>query len=161
MKTLILYATRHGCAEKCAAKLGAALHGEVKTAHLKDAGAIDLSDYETVVIGGSIHAGKIQKVVKSFCAKNLEALKNKRLGLFLCCMEEGPKAEEQFAGAFPEVLIGAATAKGLFGGEFDFDRMNWLEKAIIKKISKIEASVSKIKEQAILDFAAVLSGPAA
>jgi menaquinone-dependent protoporphyrinogen oxidase len=99
--------------------------------------------------------------VKDYCAKNLEVLKNKRLGLFLCCMEEGPKAEVQFAGAFPEVLIGAATTKSLFGGEFDFDRMNWLEKAIIKKISKIDASVSKIKEQAILDFAAALNGPAA
>ena len=70
MKTLILYATRHGCAEKCATKLG-----------------------------GSIHAGKIQKGVKDFCAKNLEVLKGKRLGLYLCCMEEGPKAEAQFAAA--------------------------------------------------------------
>jgi len=161
MKTLILYATRHGCAEKCAAKLDAALQGEATTKNFKDAGRIDLADYETVVIGGSIHAGKVQKVVKDYCAKNLEVLKNKRLGLFLCCMEEGPKAEVQFAGAFPEVLIGAATTKSLFGGEFDFDRMNWLEKAIIKKISKIDASVSKIKEQAILDFAAALNGPAA
>lgn len=158
MKTLILYATRHGCAEKCAAKLGAALQGEVKIANFKDAGAIDLADYEAVVIGGSIHAGKIQKGVKNFYAKNLEVLKSKRLGLFLCCMEEGPKAEEQFAGAFPEVLVRAATAKGFFGGELDFDRMNWLEKAIIKKVSKIDASVSKIKEQTILDFATVLNG---
>jgi menaquinone-dependent protoporphyrinogen oxidase len=158
MKTLILYATRHGCAEKCAAKLGAALQGEVKTVNFKDAGAIGLADYEAVVIGGSIHAGKVQKGVKDFCAKNLEVLKSKRLGLFLCCMEEGPKAEEQFAGAFPKELVDAASARGLFGGEFDFDRMNWLEKAIIKKVSKIDASVSKIKEQAILDFAAVLNG---
>ena len=161
MKTLILYATRHGCAEKCAAKLAAALQGEVKTENLKTAGAIGLSDFETVVIGGSIHAGKVQKGVKGFCAKNLKVLKGKRLGLFLCCMEEGPKAEEQFAGAFPDDLVRAATAKGLFGGEFDFDRMNWLEKAIIKKISKIDTSVSKIKEQAILDFAAALNGPVA
>jgi menaquinone-dependent protoporphyrinogen oxidase len=161
MKTLILYATRHGCAEKCAAKLGAALQGEVKTANFKDAGAIGLADYEAVVIGGSIHAGKIQKGVKDFCAKNLEVLKSKRLGLFLCCMEEGPKAEQQFAGAFPKELADAAAARGLFGGEFDFDRMNWLEKAIIKKVSKIDASVSKIKEQAILDFASALNGPPA
>jgi menaquinone-dependent protoporphyrinogen oxidase len=159
MRTLILYATRHGCAKKCAAKLGVALQGEVKTANLKDAGAIGLADYEAVVIGGSIHAGKVQKSVKVFCAKNLEVLKSKRLGLFLCCMEEGPKAEEQFAGAFPKELVDAAVARGLFGGEFDFDRMNWLEKAIIKKISKIDASVSKIKEQAILDFASALNGP--
>ena len=161
MKTLILYATRHGCAEKCAMKLGAALQGDVKTSNFKDAGAIGLVDFETVVIGGSIHAGKIQKGVKDFCAKNLEVLKGKRLGLYLCCMEEGPKAEAQFAGAFPEVLVRAAMAKGLFGGEFDFDRMNWLEKAIIKKISKIDASVSKINEQAIRDFAAALNGPGA
>lgn len=65
------------------------------------------------------------------------------------------------ADAFPEVLIGAAAAKDLFGGAFDLDRMNWLQKATIKKISKIDASVSKIKEKAILDFASALNGPAA
>jgi menaquinone-dependent protoporphyrinogen oxidase len=160
-RTLIVYATKHGCAEQCAGKLGAALSGEVTTLNIKDARKIDLSAYDVVAVGGSIHAGKVQGSVRDFCAKNLEVLKAKRLGLFICHMEKGAKADEEFAAAFPKELIDAATAKGLFGGAFDFDRMNWLGKAMIKKIAKITSSVSKIDEGNIAAFARALDGPAA
>jgi len=159
MKTVVLYASRHGSAGKCAAKIAGKSAGETTVLNLKNAGPIDLADYDAVIIGGSIRAGRIQKNVKRFCEKNLKALKGKRLGLFLCCMAEGAKAEEQFAQAFPGELIAAAAAKGLFGGEFDFDKMNWLEKAVIKKISGVTASVSKLKDEAIDSFVRAMSGP--
>jgi hypothetical protein len=38
--------------------------------------------------------------------------------------------------------------------------MNWLEKAMIKKIAKVTASVSKIDEENIAAFARALNGPA-
>jgi menaquinone-dependent protoporphyrinogen oxidase len=159
-KTLIVYATKHGCTEKCAGKLGAALFGEVTTLNAKNARKIDLADYGSIAVGGSIHAGRVQRSVRDFCARNLKVLEGKRLGLFLCHMEEGQKAAEQFVAAFPKELVVVATAKGLFGGEFDFDRMNWLEKAMIKKIAKVTASVSKIDEENIAAFARALNGPA-
>ena len=52
-----------------------------------------MAAYGAVVVGGSVHAGKIQKSVRAFCDRNLETLKGKRRGLFLCRMEEGEKAE--------------------------------------------------------------------
>jgi len=152
MKTLILYASRHGCAEKCARKLAELLGGEVAVADFESSDRTALADTETMILGGSIHAGKIQKEVKRYIEKNLAALKGKRLGLFLCCMEEGQKAEEQFRNAFPPELVQAAKAKGLFGGEFNFERMTWWERAIIRKIAKIDASVSKIREDRISEF---------
>ena len=160
-RTLIVYATKHGCTERCAGKVAAALPGEVKMLSIKDARNIDLSTFDAVAVGGSIHAGKIQTSVRDFCAKNLEVLKGKRFGLFLCHMEEGAKAEAEFAAAFPKELIEAATAKGLFGGAFDFDRMTWLEKAMVKKIAHVTASVSKIDEASIAAFARALAGPVA
>ncbi|HEX2694210.1 MAG TPA: flavodoxin domain-containing protein [Acidobacteriota bacterium] len=160
-KTLVVFATKHGCTEQCAGKLGAALSGEVVTLNIKDAGKIDLAAYDAVAVGGSIHAGKVQRSVQDFCAKHQESLKGKRLGLFICCMEEGAKADEEFAAAFPKELVEAAAAKGLFGGALDLERMNWLEKALIKKMAKITASVSKINEGSIAAFARALNGPAA
>lgn len=160
-KTLIVYATKHGCTEQCAGKLGAALSGEVTALNIKDAGKIDLAAYDAVAVGGSIHAGKVQKSVQDFCAEHMEALKIKRLGLFICHMEEGAKADEEFAAAFPKELIDAAAAKGLFGGALNLERMNWLERAVIKKMAKITASVSKIDEGNIAAFARALDGPAA
>lgn len=158
MKTAVLFASHYGCAEKCAAKIAGKSAGETEIFNLDKSGPGTLDAYDTVIIGGSVRAGKIQKSVRHFCKKNLEALKMKRLGLFLCCMAEGSKAEEQFAQAFPKDLIEAAAAKGLFGGAYDFDKMNWLDKALVKKISGVTASVSKLKEDEVDSFVRTMTG---
>jgi len=154
MNILIVYATRHGCAEKCVEKLSYRLTPHpVTTANLKHNQIPSLDAYPGVIIGGSIHAGKVQKSVKAFCQKHAQVLRSKRLGLFLCCMEEGAKAQEQFSEAFPSQLRDHAAAGGLLGGEFDFDRMNFLERSIVKKVAGVESSVSRIEEEAIDRFA--------
>lgn len=153
MKTLIVFTTTHGCTEACATKLRHQLKSDAEVINIKKKKPGNLSDYETIIIGGSIHAGKIQKKIKKFCQENLEILKQKKLGLFLCCMEVGEQAQKQFQDAFPGELIDHASATGFFGGEFNFDKMNFIEKAIIKKVAKIEKSVSKIDETNIVEFA--------
>jgi len=157
MKTLIIYATKHGCTEACARKLEETLTGDIELRNLKGAGEVQPGDYDTVLIGGSIHAGRIQKRVQNFCRNHKDTLRTKTVGLFLCCMEEGEKAQKQFDEAYPEELRAHAKAQGLFGGAFDFERMNFLERKIIKKISGIEASVSKISEDAIDRFVTELT----
>lgn len=157
MKTIIIYASHHGCTGKAAKILAEKLKSDVVVVNLKDNKNPDLKDFDNVIIGGSIHAGRIQDKVKNFCLKNLAVLKEKRLGLFLCCMEEGEKAQKQFNEAYPAELRGHASITGLFGGEFNFDRMNFLERAIVKKVAGITSSVSKIKEDEIHRFAAALS----
>ena len=153
MKTLIAYASTHGCTEKCASTLKAQLKGDVELVNLRKIKNPDLLAYDTVIIGGSIHAGRMQGAVKRFCGKQNDNLKTKKLGLFLCCMEEGDNAWKEFNEGYPQELIDHATAKGLFGGEFDFEKMNAIEKVIIKKIGKIDKSVSKIFDANIKVFA--------
>ena len=157
MKTLLAFASTHGCAHKCAEKLIGALDGETTVIDLKRGNAEDLGSFDAVVVGGSIHAGKVQRAVRGFCERNLDALRAKRLGLYLCCMEEGQKAEAQFDAAYPSELRAVAAARGLFGGEFDFNKMNWIEKSIVRKVSGLTASVSKIREDAILAFAEAMN----
>ena len=153
MKTLIVYASKHGAAEKCARLLAERLGREVDVFDLRNARAVDPSGYDAVVVGGSIHAGRVQVRVKKFCEAHAEALLKKKLGLFICCMEEGDKAWKQFHDAFPARLVDQAAAKGLFGGAFDFERMNWFEKTIIGKIAGVKESVCKINEPAVAEFA--------
>ena len=152
MQTLIVYASKHGCTEKCAMKLMEKLKGQIDLASLKTKPKINFEKYDTIIIGGSIHAGRIQKRVKEFCGKHADQLLTKKLGLFLCCMEEGDTARKQFDEAFPEDLRNHAKATGLFGGEFNFEKMNAIERAIIRKIVKPDQSVSKIDEEAIEAF---------
>lgn len=152
MKTLIAFCTSHGCTEKTANELKNLLETDVQLCNLKKEKHPPLYEFDTIIIGGSIHAGKIQKRIKNFCNKNLPELKEKELGLFICCMEEGEKAEQQLKDAYPEELHQIAKASAIFGGEFDFNRMNFVEKYIVKKIGKVEQSTSKIDHTTIRNF---------
>jgi menaquinone-dependent protoporphyrinogen oxidase len=156
MSTLIIYATRHGCARKCASLLAEGLAGEVIQLNIKDGEArkMDFSRFESIIVGGSIHAGQLQKTMKEFMRDHGDLLRRKKLGLFLCHMEEGDTARKQMEVNIPEDLRAHASALGLFGGEFDFDRMNFLEKAIVKKVAGVEKTVSRIDKEAVKTFLA-------
>jgi len=154
MKTAIIYATKHGCTDKCAHTLANELNNNAALINLDVSTNVNLDEFNTVIIGGSIHAGSMNRKIKKFIDKNMDMLQSKKTGLFICCMEEEEeKAQEQFKNAFPESLRNKAIAHGYFGGEFNFDKMNFFEKAIIKKIAKTDQNVSKINENNIKDFA--------
>ena len=152
MKTLIAYCTNHGYTEKAALELKNFLGDDVDLVNLKMETNPNIEEYERVIIGGSIHAGQIQKRVKAFCNAKLEQLKCKELGLFICCMEEGETAQKQLHEAFPEELHLKAKAVSCLGGEFNFEKMNFFEKLIVKKVAKVEESTSKINQKAIKSF---------
>jgi len=158
MKTLLIYMTSHGCAEKAARMITERLPGEVTTVNLESESVPDLEAWENVIIGGSIRIGTLQKRLKKFCDKNLELLLEKRTGLYICCMYEKDKAMDQLRKNFPEPLVKQSVATGHFGGELDFNSMNAFEKMIIKEIIGIEVNVSKFKEEAISEFCRRFSG---
>jgi len=152
MKTLIAYCTTHGCTEKIANNLKESLDGETHLVNLKKDPVPDLDEYSMVIVGGSIHAGQIQKKVKDFCQKNMAELINKELGLFICCMEEGEKAQNQLLEAFPENLLNHAKATAYLGGEFDFDKMNYFQRLIVKKVANVDSSISRLNNNEIMAF---------
>ena len=157
MNTLIAFTTRHGCTEDAAHTLAELLGGDVTLVNLKKNRKPDLSQYDTVILGGSIHVGKIQSQMRKFVEKNLETLMKKQVGLYVCCMEEN-QAQQQFDNAFPEELRKHAAAKSIFGGAFNFERMNFLERKIIQKIANVSESVFKIDDDEIKRFAQILKG---
>lgn len=156
MKTLIVYATHHGCTEECAGRLKQGLGGAVDLVRLPGRKPPDLGAYERVLVGGSIHIGKVQGAIRRYCREHLDALLAKQVGLFICCMAEGADAQKEFDQAFPEVLRRQARVTGVFGGEFNFEKMNALQRAMIRKISGLKESVTKIRQEAIDDFVAQL-----
>jgi menaquinone-dependent protoporphyrinogen oxidase len=158
MATLILYMTTHGCTEKAVRILMNHLNDDINLVNLEGVADPDLSLYDRVIIGGSIHMGEIQKGLKKYCERNLPELLKKKIGLILCCMFEGDVAKKQFEEAYPEALRNHAAATGLFGGEISFDKMNVLEKLIVKKVAKIDQDVSKLNQLAIKEFAQKISG---
>ncbi|RLC55726.1 MAG: hypothetical protein DRH89_07105 [Candidatus Cloacimonadota bacterium] len=62
MKTAIIYMTKHGTTEKIAELLKSKLEpGQTQIFNLKKSKLIELDNYETIIIGGSIHVGSIPK----------------------------------------------------------------------------------------------------
>lgn len=157
MKSLILYTSSHGTTEKAALLLKENLKGGADVINLKKNPRLDISGYDLIVIGSSVHIGNIPKRMKDFIEKNLDVLKSKKLGLFLCCMKENDEAKEQFETAFSKELREASISNGLFGGEFLFEKMNFLQRAIVKKVAGKTSSVFNMNDKAIRKFAKEIS----
>ena len=124
---------------------------ETELFDLKKNKKIDPSPFEKIIVGGSIHAGAIPKKLHSFLNKNQDILLKKSLGLFLCCMYE-KEAWSQFNQVYPSELREHARSKKCVGGEFLFENMNFIEKAMIKKIAGTKSSEHKLDEQKIKEL---------
>lgn len=153
MKTLILYTSRHGTTRKLAYQLANDLEfGTIDIIDFKSNKNVDLSTYELVIIGSSIHVGKIPTEFSKFLYSNYNTLLAKKFAIFMCAMEKPEIQIEEFENNFPKELRNHSLANGLFGGEFLFEKMNFFEKLIIKKISGLNQSKSEINYNAYYDF---------
>lgn len=135
MKTLIIYGTTYGYAEKCAESLAKKMKDGVDVVNIKDNKNIVLSQYDKIIIGGSIYMGQIQKQVKAFCIHHQDELTSKKLGLFICCGFP-ENIDQHMKNAFTKELMDAAIIKECFGGELNIEKMNFLHRFITKIVSK-------------------------
>ena len=155
MSTLIVYASKYGFTKTCAEILAKKL-GENVDIYDLNSNLPDLMKYDKVIVGGSIYAGKIRKPVMRFCTDNLNTLKGKKLGLFICGMAKEDDAQKQLESSFPQELLAVCAAKGFFGGECNYEKMNFLEKFIMKKITGSKQSQSRVAEDNITRFAGLM-----
>jgi len=152
MNIAFLYATKYGCVEQCGKAIAEKLNGAMDFYNLKSKKQVDLTQYDRVIIGGSIYVGKIQKEVTQFSLDNLSNLKDKKLGLFICCLSEGEEAETELRNAYPEVLLEQAAAKEYLGGQVILNKMNFFDRFIIKKVAKTEEDVYKLSKEKMEKF---------
>lgn len=157
MNTLIVFSTKHGCTEKCVKILSKELKDNVDLVNLNTSKDTNISKYDKVIIGGSIYIGRIQKEVRDFCSKYLGELKDKKIGLFICGMQEGDSINTEINQNFPKELIEMATVIKHFGGEFDFSKMNFFEKLIVKIVAKTSSNKSNILNDNINSFAKTMN----
>lgn len=152
MKCLIVYRSRHGTTQKVVYQLAMGLApAEVVTIDLNVNSNPDLSLFDTIIIGGSIHAGQIQKEITRFCQVNRVTLLTKRVGLFICFMNK-KDGQQELQNAFPQELIQHAEALGLMGGELLFEKMNFIERLIVRRVSGVKQTVSALNQEAITSF---------
>ena len=150
MKTLILYATKHGATREAAQRIAKRIPGAA-IYDLKQSVIPSLADFDSVIFGSSIYVGSIRKEAKAFLVKNSEILKKKKLGIFLC----GLQAEEEkrvFASNFSPDILAAAKATSFLGGIFDPKKAGFLERLTIKGVAKLTDYADKIDNVQIERF---------
>ncbi|MCD8509580.1 MAG: flavodoxin domain-containing protein [Bacillus sp. (in: Bacteria)] len=158
MSTLIVYCSNHGTTEKVANLLKEKLSDESVLLDVsKEKKEIMVADFDTIIVGGSIHIGNLQKKLKIFLHEYNHHLITKKLGFFLCCMHDGDQAIEQMNNAFPEHLREKAVAIGMFGGEFLVSKMNFLERLIVKKVAGVSENTSRINDEEINRFVEIFN----
>lgn len=159
MHTLIAYSTKYGATKDCAERIAGRLPGQVALADLDSGTAVDLAPYDTVVVGTSIYIGKPRKAARDFCKRNQAVLLGKRLGLYLCCIQDLEQPiKAQLASAFPKALIAHASAMEALGGTVDFEKLGRADRVIMNMISGDlrkktgDAPLSTIKDERIDGF---------
>jgi len=151
METLILYATKYGAARQIAERLAEKMGGAI-IHDLKQGGAPSLGQFEFVIFGSAIYAGAIRKEAKAYLSQNADALLGKKLGLFLCGLEE-EKEKEHLEANFPPELLQAAQAACYLGGVFDPKKAKAAERLIMKLVAKREGYITTIDDSRIESFA--------
>lgn len=157
--TIIVYASRHGTTAEYAKRLMKLLDGNVDLCSLDERGKSmpDMSFYDTIVIGGSIHYGKNSKLIVSFVKNNIDLLITRRLGLFVTSYYDGERALQQLSGAYPKELLDRAVVADFFDGELLYQKLNFFEKIVAKVVLKAEELDPIIEKSKVIEFAEKLN----
>lgn len=158
MKTVVVYAGSQRCCEKSAAMLVSGLGGDATLVSLDEETRLDLSPYDTVIIGGPVYFGRLDGRVRRFCRQHQEVLLLKRLGLYVCCVESGELTDEEVHELFPPDLHAHAEVVSFFGGEMALERLNFVQRFMVRSIAKVDHNISALSEERIGHFLGQLQG---
>lgn len=150
MNGIILYQSKYGSTKKYADWLSEELG--FPCVETKKARVSDVTNYDTVILGGGIYASGIAGL--SFLRKNIALLKGKKIAVFCC--GASPYDEESF-----KEIIGHNMNNGLEDipcfycrGGWDMAKMSFADKTLCnmlrKAVSKKDPSEYEIWEKALM-----------
>lgn len=156
-KILILYTTKYGYTERTANRLKAELGQDVRLVNLMKEQAPALDGCDTVILGGSVYYGKVQKQLTAYISRNLEELKHKKLGLFISAgLPDEEKKRQELLAAFPAPLREQAVCADILGDEIAFAKLSWLDKLITRTVMGSKTGHSHPEDAKVHRFAQAL-----
>ncbi|WP_114164917.1 flavodoxin domain-containing protein [Exiguobacterium sp. TNDT2] len=151
MNTLIAYSTRYGTSEKVAHLLAERLPGDVHIQNIVEQPDVEWETVDHVIVGSSIRMGKIQDEMTAWLHMNETQLLKRPLGLYLCAgTPTAAERQRELEDAYREVLRAHAYFVEVVGNGYDFERMGFLDKAIVRMMAKQTVSSLNLDE-AMLD----------
>lgn len=158
MKSIIIYATRYGSAAETARRIQKELGGDCTLVNIMTEKVPSIDAFDTVILGGSIYIGKVQKQLTAFAMTNLKQLLSKRVGLYLSAgTQKQEDRDKELQGAFVPELFAHAVTKDVLGYAFAFEKMRFLDRLIMKKIKGDAVSASEFFDERISKFVKALT----
>ena len=163
MRTIIFYASKHGTTAAVAKEIAEliTLDEKVEVFDIKDFNSEFIPDFKAVsrfVVGVPMYAGKPLKSMRKFCEAYTFKLESRLLYLFVCGSEISPeKQQAELEAAFSERLRKVAKSVVFLGGAFHWNKMNFMERFIIKRITGRTGDMDMIRHKAVKKFAQEIS----
>ena len=157
MNTLIVYTSRYGSTKDSVKNLAASIHGMVDMVDLGCEKAPELGQYQVIIIGGPVLAGRVSRKVRSFVKSHATELASRKVGFFVSALARYDRAMEYLAGSFPAQLRSQAFATETFGGILNLDKVNPLHRIMLKRFAGIKWSRNHINPAGIERMAAAVN----
>jgi menaquinone-dependent protoporphyrinogen oxidase len=140
MKTLIVYESKKGCTKKVATHIKERKQ-DAKLIQAKD-NMESIERFEEIILLSPIYYGQINKYIKQFIEQHISILLVKEVTVVLCSMNN-KEYETIVKTNFKDTLLDHANIIHA-GGAYDFKKLNFLERFIVKKIAGVHQSLEDI-----------------
>lgn len=158
MKNIIIFATKYGCAEKAANLIKEKLEGQTLLVNIMKDAVPSLDEYDTVILGGSIYVGRIQKELTGYITANVSQLLQKCIGLFICAGSPDVAARaKELESVFPREIYEHAICKEVLGYEINFEKMNFFDRIILRMVKGDKENVSEFSKEKVESFASAMA----
>ncbi len=167
MNFLVAYGTTDGQTGDVATRIGERLQAAGHVVEVADIAALppgmDASDFDAILIGGSLHAQGYQHRVRQFVTRQLPALQTRPSAFFSVCLATASKRPSERAEAeaiarrFVEKLNWQPDAIEVIAGALRWSRYGLLRRLIMKAIAQREMAgpVDVSRDQVLTDWAQV------
>ena len=144
MKTIIVYASKHGFVREAAERVRDGLDQDVEMVDIFSGKVPDLTDFDTILFASSVHIGQFSGKFKKICRNWIPRLSEKKVLLLVGGL--GDKEYEQTA----LKNLGADICKGIrktyyAGARFLPEQHNFFIRRMIAKINQSEEAIHKEK----------------
>lgn len=141
---LVVYGTGEGQTAKVADRIVSVLTERGHDSRAVDAddvpGDVDPADFDAVLVGASIHAGRHQSSVREFVRRHREALSSKPTAFFQVSLSSADEEGEATAAGYVEEFVAETDwhpdRVGLFGGALRYSEYGFVKRLVMKQIAK-------------------------
>lgn len=157
MNYLVLYFGKFGTTENTALTIKQKIGPACTVVKLVKNKLIDLSEYDSIIIGMAVYSGRIPKIVKKFTDRHQSNLMNKKLFLYIHCLDSDDVTLNRLKETIGTRLYDYAKEKQVLGGRIKLSEHNFVIRKIFQSKGRKQGinfeNYDTTSENTILRFA--------